>query len=232
MSFLSRSGDTSHQREAEQNTTTHKDPNQERTASSVLHRISTVLNHFPGSSEAQAISSPQQNRPPGTNSPYNMTSIIPQLRTEKKPPITCHVLNTVTGLPASNIAVTLTLVRPYGPSQPLTATTNADGRVTSWTSATGGPSLEELFANAHEHQGPGSATGDVAVETGEKGPQGLGSGEMVWALKFDVGRYFGGEGFWEVVEIRFRTKVEVGGREHWHVPLLLSPYSYSTYRGS
>lgn len=141
-----------------------------------------------------------------------MTSLLPPLSQEaKKPPITCHVLNTVSGLPASNIDVTLTLISPYGPSTPLTSTTNSDGRVTSWTSAAGGgPSLEELFNNASEHKGSGGAAGagDVSVATGEKGPQGQGSGEMVWALKFDVGKYFQGEGFWTEVEVRFRTKIE------------------------
>lgn len=161
-----------------------------------------------------------------------MTSLIPTLHSEKKPPITCHVLNTVTGTPASGIAVTLQLIRPYGPSEPLTATTNSDGRVTSWTSSAGGPTLEELFSNASEHEGPKVSPDDVAATTGEKLEEGLGNGEMVWALKFDVGSYFKGEGFWTVVEIRFKTKVEQGGREHWHVPLLLSPYAYSTYRGS
>jgi len=164
-----------------------------------------------------------------------MTSLIPSLGMAEanKPPITCHVLNTVSGLPASNINVTLTLISPYGPSAPLTSTTNSDGRVTSWTSAAGGgPSLEQLFNNANEHQSPDNATVSVLEATGEKGAEGNGNGEMVWALKFDVGKYFQGEGFWTEVEVRFKTKIEPGGREHWHVPLLLSPYAYSTYRGS
>jgi len=168
-----------------------------------------------------------------------MSSLLPSLTStpDKKPPITCHVLNTVTGLPASGISVSLILMRPYGPSSPLTSTTNADGRVTSWTSPAGGPSLDEIFANAQEHAATSTSTsttdgegiGQVALTKEE---QALEVGEMVWALKFDVGSYFQGEGFWEVVEVRFRTRVEKGGREHWHVPLLLSPYAYSTYRGS
>jgi 5-hydroxyisourate hydrolase len=32
-----------------------------------------------------------------------------------------------------------------------------------------------------------------------------------------------------VVEIQFTV---VDGTQHYHVPLLLSPYGYSTYRGS
>ena len=49
-------------------------------------------------------------------------------------------------------------------------------------------------------------------------------------LRFDTGEWFaarGVEAFYPEVEIAFR--VEVG---HYHVPLLLSPFAYSTYRGS
>ena len=41
-------------------------------------------------------------------------------------------------------------------------------------------------------------------------------------------RYFG-EGLYDEVPIRFR--IEDAGA-HYHVPLLVSPWSYSTYRGS
>ena len=49
-----------------------------------------------------------------------------------------------------------------------------------------------------------------------------------YQLTFTVGAYFG-EGFLDVVPIRFRV-TEAGA--HYHVPLLVSPWSYSTYRGS
>ncbi len=49
-----------------------------------------------------------------------------------------------------------------------------------------------------------------------------------YELTFRVGAYFG-EGFLDVVPIRFRV-TEPGA--HYHVPLLVSPWSYSTYRGS
>ena len=49
-----------------------------------------------------------------------------------------------------------------------------------------------------------------------------------YELTFRVGAYFG-EGFLDVVPIRF-TVTEAGA--HYHVPLLVSPWSYSTYRGS
>lgn len=49
-----------------------------------------------------------------------------------------------------------------------------------------------------------------------------------YRLTFDVSSYQP-EGFFPVVQITFA--VRDGGRHH-HVPLLLSPYGYSTYRGS
>jgi 5-hydroxyisourate hydrolase len=51
----------------------------------------------------------------------------------------------------------------------------------------------------------------------------------VYELRFRVGEYFNGKGFFEVVPVRFR--VEDAGASY-HVPLLCSPWSYTTYRGS
>jgi 5-hydroxyisourate hydrolase len=57
-----------------------------------------------------------------------------------------------------------------------------------------------------------------------------------YLLTFHVGDYFGGSGaagaeppFLDLVPLRFSI-TEVGG--HYHVPLLATPWSYSTYRGS
>lgn len=52
-----------------------------------------------------------------------------------------------------------------------------------------------------------------------------------YELVFHVGGYFGGEAapFLREVPVRFRVS-DAGS--HYHVPLLCSPYSYSTYRGS
>ena len=49
-----------------------------------------------------------------------------------------------------------------------------------------------------------------------------------YELTFAVGEHFG-EGLYDVVPIRFR--IEDAGA-HYHVPLLVTPWSYSTYRGS
>ena len=57
----------------------------------------------------------------------------------------------------------------------------------------------------------------------------LASGD--YRLRFDTTLYFeesGRESFYPSVAVDFRVTEE----GHYHVPLLLSPYGYSTYRGS
>jgi len=49
-----------------------------------------------------------------------------------------------------------------------------------------------------------------------------------YELTFDVGAHFG-EGFLDRVPVRFTI---ADADAHYHVPLLVSPWSYSTYRGS
>jgi 5-hydroxyisourate hydrolase len=53
-----------------------------------------------------------------------------------------------------------------------------------------------------------------------------------YRLTFDTGNYFLNqqtEGFYPQVTVTFTV---VSTQEHYHVPLLLSPFGYSTYRGS
>ena len=50
-----------------------------------------------------------------------------------------------------------------------------------------------------------------------------------YRIRFATGAYLGVEAFFPVVEIQFAV---LDGTQHYHVPLLLSPYGYSTYRGS
>ncbi len=58
----------------------------------------------------------------------------------------------------------------------------------------------------------------------------------VYQLQFSAGDYYRARGvqlpdtaFLDVVVLRFGIDES---QEHYHVPLLISPYSYSTYRGS
>jgi 5-hydroxyisourate hydrolase len=53
--------------------------------------------------------------------------------------------------------------------------------------------------------------------------------EGVYELRFAVGAYFGEAAFLDVVPVRFRVS-DAGAK--YHVPLLVTPWSYSTYRGS
>ena len=57
-----------------------------------------------------------------------------------------------------------------------------------------------------------------------------------WELAFYVAAYYRGRGvtlpnppFLDVVRVRFGVS---GSEQNYHVPLLVSPWSYSTYRGS
>jgi 5-hydroxyisourate hydrolase len=50
-----------------------------------------------------------------------------------------------------------------------------------------------------------------------------------YELTFAVGDYFGERAFLDRVPVRFSIS-DPGA--HYHVPLLVSPWSYSTYRGS
>ena len=54
----------------------------------------------------------------------------------------------------------------------------------------------------------------------------------VYRLMFETGAYFAAQGsgsFYPQVSIAFKVN---DASDHYHVPLLLSPYGYSTYRGS
>jgi hydroxyisourate hydrolase len=55
----------------------------------------------------------------------------------------------------------------------------------------------------------------------------------IYELVFHIGAYFrrvsADSGFFDTVPIRFRVSDAAG---HYHVPLLVTPWSYSTYRGS
>ncbi|MEE7493333.1 hydroxyisourate hydrolase [Methylobacterium oryzae] len=55
-----------------------------------------------------------------------------------------------------------------------------------------------------------------------------------YEIQFDIGAYFARRptkhgGFLDIVPIRFVATAEV---THLHVPLLVAPFGYSTYRGS
>lgn len=62
--------------------------------------------------------------------------------------------------------------------------------------------------------------------------EGSAFGTGIYELVFKSGAYHksaGLAGFYPDIPVRFEV---VSDQEHFHVPLLLSPYGYSTYRGS
>jgi 5-hydroxyisourate hydrolase len=62
-------------------------------------------------------------------------------------------------------------------------------------------------------------------------PDGVTRAAGIYRLRFDTGAYFEAQGvpaFHPFVDVTFT--VDEGG--HYHVPLLLSPWGYTTYRGS
>ena len=78
--------------------------------------------------------------------------------------------------------------------------------------------------------GAGVTDGDGRLRALVAGGGALGPG--TYRLRFDVGAYFaagGRETFYPEATVVFRVG---GGDAHYHVPLLLSPFGYATYRGS
>lgn len=73
----------------------------------------------------------------------------------------------------------------------------------------------------------------AAARTGADGRVAdLGPGSLpegVYRLRFDTSGVHGGGGFYPEIAIAFRL---ADGAQHYHVPLLLGPWGYTTYRGS
>lgn len=116
--------------------------------------------------------------------------------------LTTHVLDTSRGKPGSGIALTVERIDGEQRQQVASAITNDDGRCDA-------PLLE----------------GD-AFTPGE------------YEICFDAGTYLSASGvdapangprFLDRIVLRFGI---ANADEHYHVPLLLSPFGYSTYRGS
>jgi 5-hydroxyisourate hydrolase len=129
--------------------------------------------------------------------------------------ITTHILDTTHGCPAAGVAIRLISVGEVR-EQVASAVSNADGRTEK-------PLLED------------AAKGPVTLP---KGPVTFELASKVtgtFELEFDIGDYFRGRNaamddpaFLDTVVIRFAVKAD----ENYHVPLLCSPWAYSTYRGS
>eukprot|EP00536_Pseudo-nitzschia_multiseries_P018293 jgi/Psemu1/248642/estExt_Genewise1.C_23570003 len=121
---------------------------------------------------------------------------------EAKGFLTCHVLDTANGIPAQNMKIVLTRLTPE----------ESAGVVGEFVTNNDGR-LEG---------GPALKGGDFVVGT--------------YQWDFYAGDYFAGRGnamngnpFLDVIPLRFGID---NPDDHYHVPLLVSPWGYSTYRGS
>lgn len=109
--------------------------------------------------------------------------------------LTTHILDTSTGLPATNVQVKLYAFNENNWLFIAEGKTNTSGRLTDLLTT------EQLLKQG------------------------------TYKLHFDTAGYFAQtttRHFFPFVEIVF----SVSANEHYHVPLLLNPFGYSTYRGS
>lgn len=119
--------------------------------------------------------------------------------------VSTHVLDTAAGRPAAGVPVRLEYAVGSGPDSDRGSGTGSGSTVAAAVT-----------------------DGDGRVR--ELGPADLPAG--VYRLVFDTAAYFtatGRDAFYPEVAVTFRAG---GPGEHYHVPLLLSPFAYTTYRGS
>ena len=116
--------------------------------------------------------------------------------------LSTHVLDTAQGCPAAGMRVTLQRVHD-------------DGRAET---------VKQITLNADGRNDGGPLLDAAGMAVGR------------WRLLFDVAPYFRARGvalpdppFIDTVQLDFGIADAAG---HYHVPLLVSPFSYSTYRGS
>lgn len=211
-------------------------------ATSATTRLLAVSTHLSSSSSQ----SPSNNN----NTITTIISNAPKmttLSTAAKPKITCHVLDTTQGRPGAGIPATLTCLSAHSTTSgsgsatqrkeelvslkgnSYKGVTNADGRIGSWAHANFGVGLNELLDGA---------LAETQKKKNDSNTQGEKGGEVEvqssWELRFEMRVYWEGKGvqsFFEDVVVRFVVR-KVGAGEHYHVPVLVGPFSYTTYRGS
>jgi len=116
--------------------------------------------------------------------------------------LSTHVLDTAHGCPAAGMKVQLQRIHDGGRTE----------------------TVKSLVLNADGRNDGGPLLDAAAMAVGR------------WRLLFEVAAYFRARGvalpeppFIDVVPLDFGIHDAAG---HYHVPLLVSPFSYSTYRGS
>jgi 5-hydroxyisourate hydrolase / 2-oxo-4-hydroxy-4-carboxy-5-ureidoimidazoline decarboxylase len=123
-----------------------------------------------------------------------------------RPPITTHVLDTARGCPASGIEV----------------------RLETWDGNHPPSVFNEVELGHWRIQG--SSVTDKDGRSGQLISMIDSLNPGTYRISFNTGKY-NPSGFYPYVSIVFEVR-ELQKLEHFHVPLLLSPFSFSTYRGS
>ncbi len=102
--------------------------------------------------------------------------------------------------------------------------------------SSGGPAAGVAVALEVRREGEWEPVGEGVTgadgRSGELVPAGARVENAVYRIRFGSGAYFAASGvrsFYPEVDVQFEI-VDPG--EHHHVPLLLSPFGYSTYRGT
>ncbi|XP_042393678.1 uric acid degradation bifunctional protein TTL-like [Zingiber officinale] len=123
-----------------------------------------------------------------------------------RPPITTHVLDIARGSPASGMDVHLEMWKGTS-QQPLFSNRESTGWVLVGSSTTNTDGRSGQLMGIVDHITPG-----------------------FYRISFDTGKY-APSGFFPYVSIVFQVRENQTG-DHFHVPLLHAPFSFSTYRGS
>lgn len=129
-----------------------------------------------------------------------------QIPVRTRPPITTHVLDVSQGSPASGVEVRLEVWKGTE-SHPSFSATDIDGWSFVGCSTTNKDGRSGQLMSMVDALNPGT-----------------------YRISFNTGKYCPG-GFFPYVSIVFEIQ-DSQKWEHFHVPLLLSPFSFTTYRGS
>ena len=119
------------------------------------------------------------------------------------PNLSSHVLDTSLGIPGEGIKVVLEKLLDETFFQISQTVTDKDGRIKRWKDEN--QNYIPIYTSGKENQ--------------------------IYRLRFLIKEYFSNQNkkcFFTYIEIVF----EMNENEHYHVPILLSPYGYTTYRGS
>ncbi|KAJ1859668.1 hypothetical protein H4R99_005435 [Coemansia sp. RSA 1722] len=117
-------------------------------------------------------------------------------------PITSHVLDAARGSPAQGVPITIS----YAPS--------------SQAASAGQNSVIGRGVTNNDGRCPSLLSADYELKAG------------VYTVRFDTKTYFalhGEKSFYPFVDVTFEIEKAA---PHYHIPLNLAPFSYTTYRGS